>query len=211
MLRDLHFKLAAHQKEMRRLCSRRDAAGVQGYNEARWWYLKLIKKQEIFWKQRAKQYWLRDGDKNTRFFHKFASTRKENNKIQGLIDETGQWADTNAGIQQVIDRYFEDMFSTRAMGECLSDIIQFAEISEKQKHDLIQPIIKEEVKDAVYDMHPEKSPGMDMLNLSFFQSYWDIVRTDVVIFCQKFFTAGELPKGVNHTLFCLIPKVKNPK
>lgn len=60
-------------------------------------------------------------------------------------------------------------------------------------------------------MHPEKSPRIDGLNPTFFQAYWNIVGNDVIIFCQKFFDAGELPEEINRTLVCLIPKIKQPK
>jgi len=35
--------------------------------------LSLLHKEEIFWKQRAKTYWVRDGDTNTHFFHSIAT------------------------------------------------------------------------------------------------------------------------------------------
>lgn len=44
----------------------------------------------------------------------------------------------------------------------------------------------------------------------FFQIYWAIVKQDVDEFCKNFFDHGVLPENVNHTLVCLIPKVKQP-
>ncbi|XP_074359582.1 uncharacterized protein LOC141698981 [Apium graveolens] len=81
LIRHLKTKPAFYRKEMQRTRSRRGAYGVKMYNEARWNYLKLLEKQDVFWSQRAKQYWLKHEDNNTRFFHRFASTRKEHNKI----------------------------------------------------------------------------------------------------------------------------------
>ena len=60
--------------------------GINQYNEVRWVYLKLLEKQEIYWHQRDKQFWLQHGDQNTQFFHRYASTRKANNDIKGLND-----------------------------------------------------------------------------------------------------------------------------
>ncbi|KAL8122746.1 hypothetical protein AgCh_010940 [Apium graveolens] len=151
---------------------------MQLYDDARWEFLKLLEKQEEYWKQRAKQFSLREGDKNTRFFHKFASTRKRNNQIKRLKDDNGEWKETN---------------------------------EEDVKEGLTAEITSEEVKVAVFSMHPEKSPGSDGLNPAFFQAFWSIVGKDVVHFCQKFMRTGELPIGVNCTLVCLIPKVKNPQ
>lgn len=71
----------------------------------------------------------------------------------------------------------------------------------------MQAVTYEEVKTAVFSMHPEKSPGMDDLNPGFFQAFWSIVGSDV---CKQFFDSGEMPVKVNCTLVCLISKIKKP-
>lgn len=76
---------------------------------------------------------------------------------------------------------------------------------------LVMPIVEEEVKNDVFAMHLDKSPGIDGLNPGFYQAYWEIVGGDVTEFCIRFFETGELPDDVNRTLVCLIPKVKHPK
>lgn len=91
LVRDMRAKMDNCRKEMRKLRSRRDSNGVLQYNKVRWDYLCLLEKKEIFWKQSAKQFWLQEGDKNTRFFHKFASMRKEHNKIKKFKDANGDW------------------------------------------------------------------------------------------------------------------------
>lgn len=73
----------------------------------------------------------------------------------------------------------------------------------------MQCVTHEEVKEAYFSMHPEKSPEMDGLNPGFFQVFWNKIGTDVTEFCQKFFSTCEMPLEVNRTLVCLIPKVKN--
>lgn len=60
-------------------------------------------------------------------------------------------------------------------------------VTEEQNAQLIKTISKEEVKDAVFSMHPGKSPGHDGLNPAFYQVYWSIVGNDVVKFCQELF------------------------
>lgn len=36
----------------------------------------LLVKDDLFWKQRAKTFWYRDGDLNTRFFHVATTTKR---------------------------------------------------------------------------------------------------------------------------------------
>lgn len=85
----------------------------------------------------------------------------------------------------MISTYFEQKFSATAGEEQLLDRYKFQTITVEQGQGLLAPIIEKEVQDAVFAMHPEKSPGIDGLNPAFFQTYWDIVGSDVVKFCKK--------------------------
>ncbi|XP_058740924.1 uncharacterized protein LOC131613254 [Vicia villosa] len=52
--------------------------------------ISLLVKDDLFWKQRAKAHWYKDGDLNTRFFHVTATGRKKVNAIKSLINENGE-------------------------------------------------------------------------------------------------------------------------
>lgn len=93
----------------------------------------------------------------------------------------------------------------------LSDRDVVNRLTAEENDALISPVTVEEVKYAVFSMHPDKSPGPDGLNPAFFQSFWSIVGRDVFQFCYRFKTTGELPPGINRTLVCLIPKIKVPQ
>lgn len=97
---------------LRKLRSRRDIQGIQLYNEIRWEYLNLLEKREIYWKQRAKNFWLREGDRNTRFFHNYASIRRKNILLQCIQNSNGDWKDTPEEIEEVIENYFTQLFSS---------------------------------------------------------------------------------------------------
>jgi len=42
---------------------------------------------DLFWRQRAKQHWMEDGDRNTKFFHRVASMRRRFNAIDKIVVE----------------------------------------------------------------------------------------------------------------------------
>ena len=46
----------------------------------------LLDKEEMYWKQWSRSDWLQNGDRNTKFFHMKASTRRAHNSIKGLRD-----------------------------------------------------------------------------------------------------------------------------
>ena len=52
------------------------------------------------WKQRSRIKWLREGDKNTNFFHRKATWRRNKNKIVKLKREDGSWADNREQIHK---------------------------------------------------------------------------------------------------------------
>lgn len=107
--------------------------------------------------------------------------------------------------------YFTQLFTTAGMTSNLIERENVKQITEEENGRLLSKLTLEEVKEAVFLMHPDKSPGQDGLNPDFFLSFWSIIGFDVLAFCKKFLETGELPIEVNRIIVCLVPKVKNPK
>lgn len=63
----------------------------------------LFHELSVYWRQRGKAAWMRDGDKNTSYFHARATTRKHVNKIKCLQDTTGVWVNRKADMEMVVD------------------------------------------------------------------------------------------------------------
>uniref|UniRef100_A0A803QB91 Zinc knuckle CX2CX4HX4C domain-containing protein n=1 Tax=Cannabis sativa TaxID=3483 RepID=A0A803QB91_CANSA len=51
-------------------------------------------------------------------------------------------------------------------------------VTSLQKAELLQHVTPEEVKKAMFQMHPEKSLGPDGMTPGFYQKYWDVVGSD---------------------------------
>ncbi|KAL0427273.1 UNVERIFIED_CONTAM: hypothetical protein Slati_2902100 [Sesamum latifolium] len=64
-----------------------------------------LAREEMMWKQRSKAEWLREGDKNTAFFHARASERRKKNTIRTLETEAGSLTSDRRIIKEVILRY----------------------------------------------------------------------------------------------------------
>jgi hypothetical protein len=43
---------------------------------------KLEEQKDLYWRHRAQAHWLKHGDRNTKFFHGFASERRRKNRIK---------------------------------------------------------------------------------------------------------------------------------
>ncbi|KAL5547845.1 hypothetical protein UlMin_003076 [Ulmus minor] len=75
---------------------------------------------------------------------------------------------------------------------------------------LEQAFDAKDVKTAVFQMTPTKSPRADRMSAIFYQKFWPIIRDDITSACLGF-TNGELPLGsINETIITLLPKIKNP-
>lgn len=74
---------------------------------------------------------------------------------------------------------------------------------------LVKPFTEQEVERALFQMAPNKAPGVDGFNAGFFQAHWQLVKECEVQAVLGFLNGGDLPEEVNKTLLVLIPKVSN--
>lgn len=67
---------------------------------------KVIMEEEILWKTRAKQHWLKEGDGNTKFFHAMANGRRRENDI-GSIEDSGEILHRGEDIREYFYSHFK--------------------------------------------------------------------------------------------------------
>ncbi|TYH15526.1 hypothetical protein ES288_A05G048900v1 [Gossypium darwinii] len=86
--RKLKYKIKWLEKEISRLMDGRTNAWTQRLlKQARGRLGHLYDVEEKYWALRAQSQWLREGDRNTRYFHVRASRRRRKNTISSLKDE----------------------------------------------------------------------------------------------------------------------------
>lgn len=80
------------------LKDRRDGQGVTDFFAARDGLNEILLHEELYWKQRVKLFWLKEGDENKKFFHSSATARNKVNHIEFLQKDDGVKVDTQEGM-----------------------------------------------------------------------------------------------------------------
>ncbi|CAA7040441.1 unnamed protein product [Microthlaspi erraticum] len=171
------------------------------------------KKEEDFWKQRSMQLWLALRDKNTGYFHAVSRNRKRVNTIVMLEDKQGKACFEESEIATIISEYYNDLFTTIEEPRRKNIVDQTLSpcISQEENLKLIELPSTEEIKEALFSIHPDKAPGPDGFSACFFQTHWEVVGESIVEEVGSFFSSGILPTAINNTHVRLIPKTPSPK
>ncbi|XP_031131672.1 uncharacterized protein LOC116033057 [Ipomoea triloba] len=188
--------------------SRRDE-DVFRYHQVEGELRRLLAQEEIFWRQRSKQLWLKEGDLNTKYFHRFASTRRKFNQLLRIQDHAGTWVD-GAEMNEEVLRYYTDIFKAGMCDANLFNTVQ-SRVTTECNVRLLRPIEHDEVKAALFSMAPDKAPGPDGMTPSFYQNFWSTVGRDLIDFVKSCFENCSLPPGLNDTNVVLTPKKKVPE
>ncbi|CAJ2665276.1 unnamed protein product [Trifolium pratense] len=115
-------------------------------------------------------------------------------------------------LQEEALKFFKNLFSP-ATGSSHShsfDVKYTPKFDSVQASALTQEVTKEEVYQALNQMHPLKSPGPDGFQGVFFRRYWHIMGEDIYTMINQAFSTGHFNPSLDETLICLIPKVDCP-
>jgi len=166
----------------------------------------LLVQDDLYWKQRAKTFWYRDGDLNTRFFHAAATTRRNLNRIQHLQDNTGRICRNEDGLKSIARDYFVDIFQ-KTTGDRHNVIAAInSTITIEDNESLTAPFSMEEFKEATFSMQVDKCPGSDGFNPAFYQNFWSMCGTEIYQAGCYWLAEGAFPPELNSTNITLIPK-----
>jgi hypothetical protein len=172
----------------------------------------MLEQEDVHWKQRSKQNWYMQGDRNTKFFHAWASHRRKVNTIRKTTDEEGRVWTEEKMIGRAFIHFYESLFKTGHTGrveECLQGLE--TRVTDTMNAQLLRKFEASEVDMALSQMQPLKSPGPDGFAASFYQRSWATVRADVCQAVLSFLNDGIFDADINQTYIALIPKVKSPE
>ena len=115
---DFKAQIKDCKDRMHQFRGKRDKASFNDFTVARDRYNELLHSHEVYWKQRSKAFWLRDGDSNSKLFHAMASTRRQTNNLAKFRNQEGQWCTKPEDVNALICEYFTTLFNA---GHCSYD------------------------------------------------------------------------------------------
>uniref|UniRef100_A0A2N9FZM9 Reverse transcriptase domain-containing protein n=1 Tax=Fagus sylvatica TaxID=28930 RepID=A0A2N9FZM9_FAGSY len=138
---------------------------------------KVILMEEISWRQKSRALWLKEGDKNSRFFHRVANSHRNANTIGKLLIN-GIPSTNQDEIRDHISQFYEQLYKENGYRRPMLDGIQFT----------------------------NKASGPDGFSLAFFQQCWGVVCNDMLAVCYEFHEYCSFERSLNATFISLIPK-----
>ncbi|KAK1661182.1 hypothetical protein QYE76_049341 [Lolium multiflorum] len=168
----------------------------------------VLFQEEIWIKQRSRVNWLQSGDRNTAYFHACASQRKRMNSISSLQREDGTWCDDAEEVKDAVQGFYKYLYTSEGAPDMqgLIDLVH-EKVVQEDKVNLEADFTEEEVKRALFQMHPSKAPGVDGFTAGFYQRHWSLVGPKLCGAVLGFLNGGEMPEEINDTAITLIPKL----
>lgn len=167
----------------------------------------LANNLEEKWRQRSRCNWLKQGDKNTRFFHACASARVRKNLVLSIEHDGIQITD-----QEGIRNHFLQTFK-KQLGVSKQVVHFMPEALYQPMQALIQlqdPFTENEVQRAVNMLAGNKASGPDGLPNEFLRTFWPELRGEIMEIMKSFYDNSLDLSQVNKANVVMIPKNESP-
>uniref|UniRef100_A0A0V0IG31 Putative ovule protein n=1 Tax=Solanum chacoense TaxID=4108 RepID=A0A0V0IG31_SOLCH len=165
----------------------------------------LAKYEEASWRQKSRVLWLKQGDKNTRFFQRQATAHRKYNTIDRLVVRGVEIQEPTEVKEAMID-FYAQLYSETESWRPSFDFVGCPTVSTEEYEWLQRPFTEEEVLLIIKKCEGDKAPGPDGFTMDFFKKCWDILKEDLMLTIQNFHQRSVFEKSFNATFIALIPK-----
>lgn len=114
----------------------------------------VLHEEELIWFQKSRLEAIKDGDRNTKFFHLATVIRRNRNKVDMLQANDGSWVTDPTNVKLMVEQYWKDLFMEENPHYCTSNYTTgaFPLMSEKELESLTRPYVQCEVELAIKSM-----------------------------------------------------------
>ncbi|GJY77569.1 hypothetical protein Tco_0483370 [Tanacetum coccineum] len=172
-------------------------------------YQEAVMDEEKLLYQQAKVEWLREGDRNSAFFHKVVKSNKHKNRILSVLDANGNEVEGDKIVVEFVNhfkKFLEDAQNVDNI-ETIRDIFT-KKLTSIEANRMVEEISDNEIKTTMFDIDDNRAPGPNGYTSSFFKKAWRVVGKDVCSAVKEFFQNRKLLGELNATLVTLILKIQ---
>eukprot|EP00253_Pinus_taeda_P002898 PITA_02898 len=171
----------------------------------------LLLKEEITWRLKSRALWLREGDRNSKFFHSFANARRKINTIWNIRDSGGDFLSTQEEISNEASAFFHHHYK-RGYSSPI-DMFWAADpvptMFDSQAYEaFIKPVTEDELLSEMKASNKDRSPGPDGWSIEFFIHFYDLFKGDLLRTVEASRMSGNIHSSLSSTFIALIPKKK---
>eukprot|EP00253_Pinus_taeda_P017254 PITA_17254 len=171
------------------------------------------KQEEVLWRQKSRIKWLREGERNTKFFHQAMIKHRQRSRILSIKDKNGNRVVEQVEIEQVLIDHHKGILSEpqadrmQAIQEICSAIPRL--VTEDQNKALMRAVTLEEIEETVKAMKKGTAPSLDGFTVDFFQAGWHFLGKEILELVEESRMNQKVWPAINSTFYALIPKGDN--
>ena len=125
--------------------------------------------EEISWRQNSREIWLKEGDKNTGFFHRIVNLHRRRNTITKMRIN-GQFITGEEQLGLRIAKAFEAMLADSGEWRANLEGLHFSRLNALEADNLELQFMEAEMINALNDLNGDKAPRSDGYTMAFWES-----------------------------------------
>lgn len=114
--------------------------------------------------------------------------------------------ESRVDIEREIVQFFQELYSVDNKSRPRMDRVSFHQLSQSKVSSFKNSFTKDEIRQAVFGLDGDRSPGPDGFPIVFFQHFSDLLEDDLLVFFNEFHDNGVIVGELGAFFIALVPK-----
>lgn len=137
--------------------------------------------EERKWRVKSRVQWLKEGDRNTRYFHRVSKAKSVKRNMVHL-NYDGRSLENPKEIKEAVRDHFVQFFASDNRDKPRLRNLGMQTVSMEMNLLLEEEFSEAEIQDAIWGCDGNKAPGPDGFTMAYFTEFWDVIKADLFNF-----------------------------
>ena len=166
-------------------------------------------KQQKSHQIRSRAKWIEEGEKPSRFFLKLLRHRVQKNRVSCIFNSSGTEVTTQSDIEQAHFDFYSELYKNDPVDleiqqAFLANLTE--QLTTEQKKLCDEPLLRDEISNALFTLANNKTPGSDGLPKEFYIKFWDLLAPILLDLYNFSFEKGSFSPTMQKSITRLLYK-----